>query len=777
MAILQRNFPNLQSLIAVTLTSPDSGVLKNARTAVIVGLEAQHDEFDMVFAPGTGEYYETHAMLYHSREEIEARAAYALSLRPLFSAIAQAPSADSLSTLVTEVSGAIKQGRDPQGLDDLFDQSAKSLQALMQGANLPVDWTVIAGLNVDPSPTTSVILVLPKPGRDQIALSALKQTLATVAQQTAAKATVETTIPPAIRNANTESDRSVQMVILALILVCLVLGSGLGRVNVVTLVLLPVAVALCASGVLASLLLPAHIFALWPVFGAVALEALIMAVRAALALVEARRESRNPEISIMLAAQRQGAGLAKLAALNAAVWLGLLVSGAQRQISITATALAGLAAGYFAAQFLVPALAKLFGSTIGWLAEAWIDPIYKALFHNSIWPKFRLTLTFLLIAAAVAGAVIAPQALKPVVTEIATSQPVNIVVGSTTDAQAVLTKLQSIPQAGSVRWLGAFLPQEVEAKLKALASLQDQFPKIGTLNAQTPDDLRYQISTLQETLTEIASLPATRPALAAAANTLRQSLEVLGATSANTEIIEVENRIFGHFNDLAARANFLATLAKPDMATLDPRLKTLFLSPTNIYRLEVMPVLGVSNAQLARLLYDSNLAVAHPSLVTESALQSAKTNFTIVLAAVVVLGLAALAITIGEVAGIVAAGIVTALLLGLFGGAIAWWQFAFDETLLLVGAGLVALCYGVIATTFLKAEVSSIGAPAALHATEAWLPSLLIWACAIPIILLGTDLQLPNALMMAAGSALSVSAIGFLLRPLTLALRRAASDT
>ncbi len=772
--LLNKNFAHLESLVTITLSNPNSELLTQSRDVLVSAIENQKDQFELAFAPGTGEFYDRHAMLYHPKAEIEARVAYALSLRPLFSAIAQAPSTESLSTLVGEVSAAIKQGKDPQGLDDLFRQSALSLQALMQGTKLPVDWTAIAGLNVDPSPTSAIILVLPKPGQDKQAADFLVQNLNTLGKQTATQASLAVTSAERLAEPTSSvgNARVIQAVSMAVLLLIIGLASALGRAGLVAMFVVPVAAGIGCSILVAAFAQPSVTLALWPVFAGVGFAALVMSGRFAFATIEAMSESRTTETAIMLAAQKQGSGLIWQAAINIAVWAGFLALWGQGTVLISALATAGIFVALIASLTLIPATAKIFNSDLNWHAQAWLSPTYFALFGNRMWRATRTALTLAVLAAAGTGLFFVPQVLKNNNIESGSSQPVNILVSSIDEATSTLQKLKSIPEASGVRWLGAFLPQDVVAKQTALASLKDQFLRIGSLNAQSPDDLRDQIGLLQDSLTEIAGLPNTRPELRDAADEFRRSLALLSNTSSNAEIVEIENRLFGRFNTLADRSDFLASLENPNLESLDPRLKALFLSQYSVYRLEVSAIPGTSNAQLAEILYKNGLPVAHPDLVADLKNQSNVRTIIVVGTSAFVLGLVLLSLSMAEGAGIVSATLTVSIVLSIFGGMIGYLQLKLSPEIFLIGLTVLSLLFSIIATTFLKAEISERGAPAALHAIEAWLPAIIAITCSIPIFLFGIETAKFAAACFTIGSLLITAIIGFLLRPMTLFFRR-----
>ena len=356
--------------------------------------------------------------------------------------------------------------------------------------------------------------------------------------------------------------------------------------------------------------------------------------------------------------------------------------------------------------------------------------------------------------------------------QLAENQPVNLIAASSEEAESLVEKLKSVPDASAVRWLGAFLPQDVDAKIVALSPLKDQFPRIGSLNAQTPDDLRDQIAALQDTLLEIAGLPNTRPQLRTAADEFRQSLTLLSGTSTNAEIVEIENRLFGRFNGLAYRANYLANLEKPNLESLDPHLKSLFLSPENFYRIEVSPTSGKTNAQLADVLFKSNFPVAHSSLVEIRRVQDLRSSMIYVATAATVLGLVLMCMSIAEGAGIASSILITMLLIALSAGAAGLTKIELQPEFMFSFAALLALFFGISASIYLKAEISKQGAPNALHAIEAWLPTMMTVACVAPVFLLNIESAKISAFIFLIGSALMTATIGFLLRPLTLFFRK-----
>ena len=765
---LQKNFPHLDRLTTVTLTNKNSELMAEQRGAVLENLKNQSEVFDLVFAPGTGEYYDSHSILYLSKTEIEARVAYALSLRPLFAAIAQAPTAESLAILVGEVSASIKQGRDPQGLDELFLQSANSLQALMQAKNAPVNWIKIANLDAEKLPNSAMILLVPKPGQEERATAAVNDAVARFVKDKSTRVTFQQVAPdvlPGLPPAQAEN-RIALLIAMAAVLTIISTYSVLGRVSLLISIVLPIFVGISVSLGSAVLLLPAGTIAMWPVYIAVGLISVVMAARYTFALTEAYTPGRSPEISAMLSAQKQGSGLVWQAAIGSLLWAGFFVHLNSPTKYIAVVGELGILAALLATLTLVPAMPKIFGSQFSWAARVWMEPLLYTLFNTRVWRTLRTVLTWVTIGLGCAGFYFAVAQIKFETQLKASNQIVNIVAPSLADAQSILLKLKSIPEAKSVRWLGAFLPQDIEAKQAILTTLKEQFPRIGSLDAQSADVLRDQILTLQESLKEISAEPATRPELRQAADAFRRSLALLSGTSTNVEIVEIENKLFGRFNTLSDRADLWAGIEKPNLESLDQNLKKLFLSEDNVYRIEVMPMSGQSNMQLAKVLSLKGLPVAHESLVAASQMNNALSSFEFVLLASLGIGLIIAFLAIGDGAGIVSLIATSAVVFAMIAGAIGLLHVKLTAEILMIILANSTLLYCLIASAFLKAEITEQGLPDALHAIEAWLPSIIIASCAVPIYLLNIDGAKRATLLIVGGSFIVTLMIGFLLHPI-----------
>lgn len=773
MGILNRQFPNLNALMTITISNDDPSLLKLARVNLITELESRDSAFSLVLAPGAGDYYQSHAVFYYPLDEVKSRVEYALSLKPLFAAVAASPTTKSLATLVNEVSASITLGRDPQGLDAMFDESSKAVQSLMEGNDRQVDWSQIAGLNFEPQAKEAVVLALPKLGMNSKASDVAKATIAKLSLTAGTKIDFQqskTLITPAQTSEN--NSRALPFIALAFLFVGFVLFATIGRLKLALLILVPVLVAEIMGFAALNFVYAEQLPKLWPVFLGIAICGLQISTRLSFAILETLTIAVSKQSAVMLAFQKQGSGVVWLVGLAVLVWCGWFAIMQPPFGIMAAITIVSLLAGLAAAFTLIPACVHVLPGDMNWRAADWFLPIYQTLFANRGWRILRKYLAVVTVLAALASLTLASKLTSTSTAPVDRNQIINVLVGSKIEAEKALKSLGAIPEVQSVRWLGAFLPEQSDEKHQQLQALQNQFPHFQPLSPQSPQAIRDQITSLLISLEEIATSSATRPALQKAAHDFRRSLEILSNTTSNAEVLEFENRIFGALNLLADRADALAALGKPELETLDPQLKALFVSTQNIFRIEVTPVKGTSPASLAHILAAHGLAVAHPALQADSARLVLLATSAMVLAAMLLLGLLSLVFAIREMSGSIASLATCFIAICTVFGIAELSHSQLSQTELLKATSLLAAVLVIIASAFLKRQITDYPPPDALHAAEAWLPTMFIAAIAAPAGFLNFTPWAQDLGIFAIALTVTTSTIALLLRPITIALRR-----
>jgi uncharacterized protein len=735
---LNENFPNLDALVALSIINSDPVKLKQDRDNLIAKLSENQKDFDFVFSPGTGTYYDTHSILYHPIDEVKARVAYALSLRPLFTALAAAPTTESLSTLVNEVSASIELGRDPQGLDALFSESAAAVQALIKGEDRQVDWRKIAGLDVESRPNSALIFIMPKREPQNVASTEINRVVDAMPKSEGTTTIID---QPNIAVAKLPVSTSKQMIPGLIMMAILVFFAFLILLNDFALsmmIALPSLTVVALLSGLSAFSMPDKVVTLWPLFVATGIVATQASTRFSFAMVDVLQLGRGAESAVMLAAQRFGGELILLGLCSVAVWAGSFLLQDFYLVRIAILMIAASVLSAVVTLTLVPAIAGIFPNTPRWHAEEWIVSAVDLLFNNPIWNLLRRLLPLLALAGAVFGFWFATNAL-PRVSAQEDQAAVNLVAHSGKEAELIIAKLKSVPQAQAARWLGAFLPQQSDEKRQELQKLKESFQKITPLIPTATDLLREQIDTLQASLSAIANSPATRPELSQSAQEFRRSLVLLASTSSDHEIRALENRIFGSFNVLSDQADLLANLDSPNLETLDPKLSQFFLSPSEVYRIEVLPAQGITNVTLAQKLVELKFPVAHPAAVFAENFKLQKNYFTILLVALAGIICGALAVVTRNFIAVIAT--IVSVLTG--GGMLLAFAIiekpSTDIITLLSLASLANFLIYALAGGHLKASAQASTHSTALQNIEAWLPTGLLGALLIPSLLLNIE--------------------------------------
>jgi hypothetical protein len=685
-------FAALSSMQTITLSGTKPDLLEDQRNDLVATMRQRDDIYQLIFAPGAGEFYEANGLLYHPLDEVKGRTAYALSLKPLFIAIAAAPNANSMATLVTGISAAIQQGREPQGLDDLLAESADSVQALMRGEDKPVDWSALANLDNDNTALSVTVLAVPKEGQEAAARSLTLKLLGVVqsSSETTTSLSQPGAPPPKRAPATIDWIRAMAAGAMGVIFLALLLALTLGRLRLVLaafvppfLLTVPVGLALMING-------GTNWLALWPLGLGILWFTTALSLHSVFSKVTYAKGRKAREAIVMLAEHQHGHEITWLGLLLALPFAGLMAL--TNGLGMAALALVLAIAGFAMVLTLSTALLRFIPEALQWRAGEWLIPAHRALFETGQWQWLARGLGAIMVVGCLAYL-----ALSPTHTEVRQADvPVSVIAANASEADRVIKRLKAFSEAKAVRWLGMFMPQEAEAKREILHQLRGQFPRITPVQSQPPTDIRDQLETLQDSLREIAATEQTQPRLKQAADDFRRSLALLAATSGDEQVRQLENRLFGGFNRLADRADVLSNLSVPQLGALPGELLALFGKPEGPMRVEVTPATGTSNAKMAEILEQAGFAVLHPSVEQDQANRSVNLVVEKVLGAAAALGLIVLLLALRRSRSILAA-LILALAAAIIVAAVGrYWQVEWNLTNLLQAISVCAALLGFV---------------------------------------------------------------------------------
>jgi uncharacterized protein len=584
---LAAEFPGISTLIVVRVSADAADPAKAAAQALVATLKANKASIAQAFVPGIGPYYDRFGFYYLDAADVAARVELTAQLNPLFQALAISPDLSGLSALITQVASAVKAGRSPKGLENLFLQISETISAQVAGKPHPLDWRAVAGLSFKTTTQDWVVLIEPHPKRLRQARQFVEAAIGNLLQaQPTLKLSAE--FP---QESSVEADGSVprQFVVgtaLALLLSVLSMIFGLKSAQRVVLVIVPVLTAVVA-GAVAAALMTTHADRVVLAF----LPAVILPI-AALAGCMAAALTRPPPRSvkgisfIMLAFQELGFLVLTLGAMSAVTWLAWLQVTVGSMSELALVAAAGLSAGLAAICLVVPSLAIILPRPS---EDAANDDFGEELVLQ--WRGMRPIFTIFLISASLFCIVFFSSLHYRGNAAQDVTRGLQFVAADEQAANKLFSDLKAVPEVGTVRWMGTFLPGEIPQKQKLLQGLTGALAVSGTGSAVGPNSPVANLQAMEAGLRIISDDAGTDEGLRTSAHELRRALSVFYNTSTALEpaAVELQSLIFSGFSNLPKQVDELSSLAAPQPRDFDADLRKLFISDGGKWRLEALP--------------------------------------------------------------------------------------------------------------------------------------------------------------------------------------------
>ena len=594
---LQAEFPSVATLMVVRLSADNAALAQNAAQFAARKLEAKKTNISHVFTPGLGKFYDRFGFLYLDSAESASRVERVKRLKPLFQAIAASPNLAGLSALVNQIAQAVQKGRSPQGLESLFTQMAGTIKKQVEGKPAPLDWRRVAGLKVETKSKDWVVVVHAQHGKLQEARKDIEALTASLLKsQPGLK--ISSDFPPEANDEKTGSTG--RQIIISLLLSVLfflpLVLMALRNIRSIVLFMVPPVVALVAALAAASFVAPVLDQTLATLVFAILLPVMGFSIPLVTSLAKPGANGSDASL-IMLAAHAMGPLLLTLAGMAWATWLlwtfGSLASIARLSVIVIFAVGAGLAA----ALLLVPVLASLMAKPQD-VPPADLYDQATAQNIRAIWHRLRPPVTVFLMAASLFCVVFfsslhfsAARVPGTGEEDFTAGRGVQFIVEGEAAAAKLVDDLQKIPEVGTVRWMGTFLPQQTEQKLKILQGLKGAVAAVNDGSSIGPYDLIENTRELEAALRVVADEARTDQGLRASAHEFRRSLALLTSTTNTPEqaAVELERLLFSGFSELAKTAGELSRLAAPQSSDFDPNLRALYVSESDRWRIEALP--------------------------------------------------------------------------------------------------------------------------------------------------------------------------------------------
>ena len=156
-------FPNLEEAILIVVDGDTPALARDATNALAKQLKEDPSAFKEVYVPGGGSFFEDHALLYSTAEELDRLADDLAALQPVLASLEADPSLVQLAELVrTGLESGADRGIDPSQWTRLLDEVGKATISVYEEPPVRISWEtmLIEGSDLE-IPTRRVIVVDP----------------------------------------------------------------------------------------------------------------------------------------------------------------------------------------------------------------------------------------------------------------------------------------------------------------------------------------------------------------------------------------------------------------------------------------------------------------------------------------------------------------------------------------------------------------------------------------------------------------------------------------
>ncbi len=584
---LDREFPNLQNLVTLKIVGKTPQAVATAREDVLRELSTRTDIFNLALSPGHGPYYGTNAFLLQDTADLAGRLAYVENLRPLLDAVSKSPTLDSLTKLADSVAAAADSGSNPQAFVDLFNELSATIQASMNGVQRPVNWLSVTGMQIQKNPKIILVLAWPRQGQNAAAIKLLDQLQTRPCADCLLTVEAKPSLDPPTPEAPAPSQffAASLMTSIFVTLVTLVLSGSVHFALIVTLAWLPVQAMSWPLLVLVSPITTLII----PGLVAASLFAMLMLAQTtnAFAISTVGRRGHTVKKATMNAQE----------ALRRCLVFIVFTAAFLGQTIAPSTAVTGMLV-FCVCLFITAAIASM--TLVPALLRALAPPDFSSQMMRANLRHVRAPILIAaLFCATIAQSTLLPKLWHPVPATFAQSPEISVLATTYDEAAAIAEGLKTMPEVKSARWLGGFLPQDIDNKMNLLATIPQNDAVLEVLTTQDP---RAELQKLEAAIAKVTEMSGVNAPMLQAALESRRSLTLFLQSADAQSMAALEKLSFSGLIDFKRELASLANLRQPSELDLDQSLQGLYRSPSGIYRIEIEPAEDISVRSLANLL-------------------------------------------------------------------------------------------------------------------------------------------------------------------------------
>ncbi|MHB1201840.1 MAG: MMPL family transporter [Acidithiobacillus sp.] len=142
----QRAFPQEKNTIIVVIKGKDPALVGQAADRLSQWLRTHPQQFENVYLPGGGSFFQRNGILYLSRQEVQSFANRVTDAQPLIARLSQDPSLSGLLGLMNQaIDQRLQGGATLPGLDHIFVEMRKAVDAQIAGQFYQLPWGALMG--------------------------------------------------------------------------------------------------------------------------------------------------------------------------------------------------------------------------------------------------------------------------------------------------------------------------------------------------------------------------------------------------------------------------------------------------------------------------------------------------------------------------------------------------------------------------------------------------------------------------------------------------------
>ena len=608
-------FPMLDNTFLIVVEADNAKDAEKTGQSLVQSLRKKPELFHEVFAPELDDFLQRNGFLFLPLKQLTGMTREILRIQPMINMIAAQPDLPGLANLIGSAVASVKPDAEPEKLIRLVNLTDKTMQAWVKNQSLPLDWSEIVIGNIGHKPGRFSITV--KPVIDFSLLDPAAVPLAEINKiindlKTAGNGKVKILLTgEAALNSQELSSimkGTLRAGIVSLILVGMIIWFGMPQTHLVipALILLLLGFPLnigFAALTTGSLNMISVVFVV--LFIGLGVD---YAVHLTLRYWEKRVSGQGRLSAIISAAEDIGPALALCTLTTSLAFLTFSFTDFVGMAQLGIIAGGGIIVAFIASITLVPAVLARIPEKVFSLKTKNPSGLRRGI---PAWRKIRFFLTVITLCAALTALFFIPdvyfdgdpihlkdQASSTVIAykNVMRNEPgeinaAQIISPDPDTAQATARRLEKLDVVHSVRWLGSFIPDHQEEKMRLFHQLKGIIA--GTVNFQedvSDEAGKAALVKLEKRLKNLEHSFRKSVTLHTDVDNLRATISLVNRKAATGKpLSSLKQDVFSLLPNLLRQLAIMSDAIPISFLNMDSRITRRYVNSNNFWRLEVIP--------------------------------------------------------------------------------------------------------------------------------------------------------------------------------------------